>query len=254
MNLKSAANFEALATMTSDDIYTKESNRRMSLFNNANWDVNWLINARDKVAIDKRCREVWEACRKPLTVFEHAANGVVWKRREQVASGTLSNPRRRRDATGLLRRSSNSTGWVPTTTEKVSTCGMGPITHAHFFQMSSRSVKEVSNAAPKDPLTERPWGYAFNERYLEGLRFEAENECTSMHYDCMNIVYGYADIQRRAMFGDATAVQNSTESLWYLEEGAHDFVKTETLKNCFEKANKLFVKNGLPAIDIQLRD
>ena len=194
------------------------------------------------------------ACRKPLTVFESAASAVVWERREQVAEWDTVKPEEKERCHRAAKKVIELNGYANYNREKVNTCGMGPITHTHFSQLASRSVKEISSAAPKDPLTERPWGYAFNERYLEGLRLTNENECTSMHFDCMNVVYGYTDIQRQAMFGDATAVQNSTESLWYLEEGAHKFVKTERLKSCFEKANKLFVKNGLPAIDIQLRD
>ena len=77
MNLNSAANFDALATMTSDDIYANESKRRMSLFNNANWDDHWFIVAMEKSQIDRRCREVWRACRKPVAEFASAARAVV---------------------------------------------------------------------------------------------------------------------------------------------------------------------------------
>ena len=99
-------------------------------------------------------------------------------------------------------------------------------------------------------------GYAFNERYLDVLRFSHDLEqkkCEEMHYACINVVEGYADIQRRAMLSDASTVVNSTKPMWYQEEAAKMFVTKEKLERCIEKANNLFSQNGLPAIKVQIR-
>ena len=109
--------------------------------------------------------------------------------------------------------------------KKANTCRMGAITHAHFSQMFSRSAREVYDESRRTTIwgAPRPWGYAFNDRYFEGLRFSIDLEdvrCQEMHRACANIVTGYANIQKHALLWDATSPQKANESLWYLEDDA----------------------------------
>ena len=143
MNLNSSANFSAMASMSSNDIKTKESRRRHEMFNNANWDNHWLITVRKQAQIDTRCQQVWQACHRVLYTFERAAGSVVYDRTEELAEWDKVTVEEKEKCKRAAMDVIDLNGFGDYDRESGKTCRMGSRTHAHFYEMYSRSARGV---------------------------------------------------------------------------------------------------------------